>query len=104
MIIDDLRAPLGRPTAEDLEEAAKLVLGEANEATLGDDGAKVFRSTTGTPFLQGPNEFAGELAAAAAPELQDRLMSEAARIRKAEAEREAADYTDTAKNEMIRTD
>ncbi len=100
----DLRAPLGRPTAEDLEEAAKLVLGEDSEAQLGDDGAKVFTGLDGMTFLQGPSEFAGEVVAIAAPDLQDRLMAAAAEIRKADAEREAAEAASPATNPMIKVE
>jgi hypothetical protein len=98
---DDARIPLPPPTAEDLDEAARLVLGEASEAPLGDDGARVFEGLKQF-FIEAPGEIAGEWVGTAPRELQDRLMDLAARIRKAANEAERAELGSPSKNPLIK--
>lgn len=92
--------PLPAPTAEALEEAAKIVLGDEIEKTL-PDGTKIFKGM-GRVFIQGPDEIAGDVPAAASPELQARLMAAATRIREAAEEARRDAILDPAKNPMIR--
>lgn len=101
MIDDDGLIDLPRPTIEELEKAAKDILGEAGQAPLGDDGAKIFKGMNGV-FLQAAGEAVGEWIGGAPPELQDRLLAEAAALRRAakETKREAA--LDPSKNEFIK--
>jgi len=99
--MSDERIPLAPPTKDDLEEAARIVLGDDGEAPLGDDGAKVFTGMKGF-FLQGAGDPIGEWVGSAPPELQDRLMAAAAEIRKAQGRAEAEEAVDPARNPMIR--
>lgn len=102
-ILEDGRINLPPTTAEALERAARDCLGPAaSEALLGDDGAKLFKGMEGGFFLQGPDEGTGTEISRAAPELQERLMRTAARLRASQREAELAPYRDPTKNDFIK--
>lgn len=105
---DEIFEPDGRinlppPTAEALEQAAEDVLGPTATEALFPAGGKLFRgSVSGGFFLQGPEESAGVVLSQAGRELQDELIVEAQKVRKARAEEDRADYLDPAKNPLIK--
>jgi hypothetical protein len=101
-ILEDGRIDLRPPSAEALEKAAEDVLGPTAPEALFNEGGKVFRGAAGNFFLQGPEEPVGVALVQADRELQDRLMLEAAKVRRATAEEERAKYIDPKKNPLIR--
>jgi hypothetical protein len=100
------RINLPGPSAEALDQAAEDVLGPTANEGLFPDGGKLFRGAgaPGAFFLQGPDEEAGTILGQADRDLQDRLMAEAAMVRKARAEEEGDAYLDPAINPMIKLD
>jgi hypothetical protein len=100
------RICLPAPSEEALEEAAQDVLGPTANEALFPDGGKLFRGAgaPGTFFLQGPDEDAGRILTIANRGLQDRLMAEAAIVRKAKAEDKGDQFLDPATNPMIKLD
>ena len=99
--LDDGRAPLPPPTHEALVRAAEEVLGRTAQEALFDDGSKLFRGINGF-FLQGPDESVGIALPQADRTLQDKLVQEAARCRRAAAEGGLAMNLDPSKNPMIK--
>jgi hypothetical protein len=101
-ILDDGRINLPEPTAEALEKAAEDVLGPTAPEALFNEGGKVFRGAAGNFFLQGPDEPIGVALVQADRELQERLMAEAAQVRKAQADEGRKKYLDPERNEFIK--
>ncbi|MBP7705811.1 MAG: hypothetical protein KA243_01045 [Candidatus Aminicenantes bacterium] len=101
VVLEDGRIPLPPPTPEALAKAAEDVLGPTAPEALFEDGTKLFRGM-GSFFLQGPDESAGTAIPHADRDLQEKLMSEAAKCRNAAAESERAKYFDPKTNPMIK--
>lgn len=89
------------PSVEQLERAAKEVLGDTASEAMFEDGAKLFRGMGGY-FLQAPDEIAGEIVSHASDELKGQLMREADRVRRFKREVERAMHSDPDQNPMIK--
>jgi len=100
MSSDDGRAPLEDPGGDDLDQAARTVLGDEAQKIL-PDGTKIWKAM-GMVFIQGADESAGNMPGAANPDVQARLLTAAAELRKAAREAEQSEILDPQRNDFIK--
>lgn len=97
----DGKIELAPPSPDGLRDAAATVLGTADETTLDDSGARLFKGMDGGIFYQPPTESLGVIIDES-PDAVKRLVVEmAAVVRDAKAEAEAARLADPATNPLI---
>ncbi len=98
----DGRIDLPLPTLEVLEKAADLILGEAEEGFLGDDGTKIVRGM-GRLWIKIPPEETAMPLDEADREHQEAIIWAAAEVQAAKKREEAMKYLDPKMNPIIKT-